>query len=124
MKLGLKYIIGSEWMKLVLYFKISIYSSINNINIIFSIGPGILVALCSSQTLGFNYNYLLQDQNHAPDISDVSAAVSAERGSLDQLVLPLRSYSMIRPGLARLYPLRLYCRPPGHCQYDYLDLIF
>ena len=111
-------------MILVLYFKISIYSSINNINIIFSIGPGILVALCSSQTLGFNYNYLLQDQNHAPDISDVSAAVSAERGSLDQLVLPLRSYSMIRPGLARLYPLRLYCRPPGHCQYDYLDLIF
>ena len=70
-----------------------------------------MVALCSSQTLGFNYNYLLQDQNHAPDISDVSAAVSAERGSLDQLVLPLRSYSMIRPGLARLYPLRLYFRP-------------
>merc|ERR1719150_26703 len=67
---------------------------------------GILVALCASQTLGFNYNYLLQDQNHAPEISDVSAAVSAERGSRDQLVLPLRSYSMIRPGLARLYPLR------------------
>ena len=63
-----------------------------------------MVALCSSQTLGFNYNYLLQDQNHAPEISDVSA----ERGSQDQLVLPLRSYSMIRPGLARLYPLRLY----------------
>ena len=79
------------------------------------IGPGILVALCSSQTLGFNYNYLLQDQNHAPDISDVSAAVSAERGSQDQLVLPLRSYSMIRPGLARLYPLRLYWpATPGH----------
>merc|ERR1719150_2984283 len=57
---------------------------------------GILVALCASQTLGFNYNYLLQDQNHAPEISDVSAAVSAERGSRDQLVLPLRSYSMIR----------------------------
>ena len=75
---------------------------------IFFIGLGILVALCSSQTLGFNYNYLLQDQNHAPEISDVSAAVSAERGSRDQLVLPLRSYSMIRPGLARLYPLRLY----------------